>query len=272
MLKLLAITLLSTSLLQATATNKQVEDFLSKNFQNNPNIKSVNVTVSSKTKIKQMPQWEAFIVNVDATLKNNKQVTQKMIWFSNGIVMTDDLIDMKSKRSLKDGVSPRFEARHYKKENLIYGNENAEHKVVLFSDPLCPFCRSYVPKAIEHMKKEPNKFAVYYYHFPLPGLHPAAVELTKAAIAAELKGAQDVVLKLYKVKVDARERNLSKILKAFNKAIGTNITEKDIKDSRVEQHYVQDQAIADDVMVQGTPTVFFDGEKDKSKKKYLGVK
>ena len=84
MLKLLAITLLSISLAQAAATNKQIEDFLSKNFKNNPNIKSIEVSVSSKNKIKQMPEWDAFIVNVDATLKNNKKVRQKMIWFSNG--------------------------------------------------------------------------------------------------------------------------------------------------------------------------------------------
>ena len=161
---------------------------------------------------------------------------------------------------------------HYKKENLIYGSEKSEHRVVIFSDPLCPFCRSYVPKAIEHMKKSPKKFAIYYYHFPLPGLHPAAVDLTKAAIAAELKGAKNVVLNLYKVKLNAHEKNVSKILEAFNKAVGTNITQKDIEDPRVQKHYEQDQAIADDVMVQGTPTVFFDDIKDKSKKKYLGVK
>lgn len=134
------------------------------------------------------------------------------------------------------------------------------------------FCRSYVPKTIEELKKEPNKFAVYYYHFPLPSLHPAAVELTKAAIAAELQGKKDVVLKLYKVKVEARERNVDKILAAFNKAVGTNITEKDINDPRVIKHYEQDLAIADDVMVNGTPTVFFDGEKDRSKSKYKSAK
>ncbi|WP_373072701.1 DsbA family protein [Sulfurimonas sp.] len=272
MLKLLAITLLSTSLLQAAASNKLVENFLVQNFQNNPNIKSVKVSVNSKTKIVQMPEWEAFVVDIDAILKNNKNVTQKMIWFSNGIVITDDLIDMKSKRSLKDGVSPKIEGRHYKKENHIYGNVNAKHKVAIFSDPLCPFCRSYVPEALEYMKKHPNKFAVYYYHFPLPGLHPAAVELTKAAIAAELQGKEDVVLKLYKIKLEAHERNITKILSAFNKVMGTNITEKDIQDPRVEKQFTQDQVTADELMVQGTPTVFFDGMKDRSKKKYLGVK
>ena len=197
MLKLLAITLLSSSLIHAAASNKQIEDFLFKNFQNNKSIKSVKVNVSSKTKVPNMPKWEAFIVDVDATLKDNRNVTQKMIWFSNGLTIAPDLIDMKTKRSLKESVSPKFQTKHYKKENLIYGDVDAKHKVVIFSDPLCPFCRSYVPEAIEYMKKQPSKFAIYYHHFPLESLHPAAVALTKAAIAAELKGKKDVVLKLH---------------------------------------------------------------------------
>lgn len=272
MLKLSAITLLSSILVQAATTNKQIEDFLYSNFKSNPNIKSVDVGVNTRTKIAEMPEWDAFIVDVDATLKDDRKVNQKMIWFSNGLVITPDLLNIKTGRSLKDQVSPKFQAKHYKKENLIYGNESAKHKVAIFSDPLCPFCRSYVPKAIEDMKKEPNKFAIYYYHFPLPSLHPAAVELTKAAIAAELQGKKDVVLKLYKVQIDGRERNMSKILNAFNKVMGTNITKKDIEDPRVVKHYEQDQKIADDVMVQGTPTVFFDGVKDKSKNKYKSAK
>jgi len=272
MLKLLAITLLSTSLVHAAATNKQVEDFLSKNFSNNPNIKSVKVSVSSKAKVKKMPQWSSFIVDVNAELKNGKNVKQKMIWFSNGVVMADNLIDMKTQKSLKNSVSPKFKAEYYKDENLIYGDKNSKHKVAIFSDPLCPFCRQYVPEAIKYMKKQPKKFAIYYYHFPLPALHPAAVELTKAAIAAELKGEKNVVLNLYKVKVAGRETNVDKILKEFNKVMGTKITKKDIEDPKVLKHYNQDQEIANDVMVQGTPTVFFDGAKDRSKKKYLGVK
>lgn len=272
MLKLLAIILLSTSLVQASVANEKIENFLHKNFKNNPNISSVKVKVSSKTNVKKMPDWNAFIVDVDAILKDKRKVKQKMIWFSNGVVITPDLIDMKTKKSLKDSVSPKFEDKYYKKENFIYGNSNSKHKIVIFSDPLCPFCRAYVPKAIEYMKNKPDEFAVYYYHFPLPSLHPASVELTKAAIAAEMQGRKDVVLKLYKLKIDSHERDVSKILSAFNKVMGTNITKKDIQDPRVVKQYNQDQTIADDVMVQGTPTVFFDGEKDKSKKKYLGVK
>jgi len=274
MLKSLVIALLLSSSLQANVTDKQVEDFLKKSFSGNKGIKSLKINVVSKVDVESMKGWQGLIVDINAVLKkDNRKVNQKMVWFTNGNVMTQDLIDLKTGDSLKDKISPTFQASYYKKSNLIYGNANAKHKVAIFSDPLCPFCRNFVPKAISHMKKYPNKFAIYYYHFPLPSLHPAAVELVKASYVAEAKGKKDVVLSLYKVKMDnARERNVSKILKAFNKELGTNISPSDIKSDSVMKHFKSDMDIASKLMVQGTPTMYFDGKLDKSKKKYLKVK
>ncbi len=271
MLKLLTITLLTSSLFGA-AKNANIENFLYKNFKNNKDIKSIDIKVISKSSIEKMPSWDAFIVDINAILKDNRKVNQKMIWFSNGIVITQELVNLKTGLSLKEEVSPKFKPEFYKKANLVYGDADAKHKVAIFSDPLCPFCRTFVPEAIRYMKKRPDTFAIYYYHFPLPSLHPAAVELTKAAIAAEIAGYKDVVLNLYKVKVDAKERDVSKILKLFNKTMGTNIKPSDLQDPRVVFHYNSDQKIAEYLMVQGTPTMFFDSKKDKSKKKYKEIK
>ena len=122
------------------------------------------------------------------------------------------------------------------------------------------------------MKKHPKKFAIYYYHFPLPSIHPAAVDLVKAATAAELKGHKDVVLNLYKVKVDAREKDVNKILTAFNKTMKTDIKPSDLKSVEVLKHFNNDLKTASNLMVNGTPTMFFDGKIDKTKKKYETVK
>ena len=271
MLKLLTIALLTSSLFGA-AKNADIEIFLYKKFKNNEDIKSINIKVISKSKMDNMPSWNAYIMDINAILKDNRKVNQKMIWFSNGSVITQDFINLKTGESLKNSVSPKFKAEFYKKANLIYGNEDAKHKVAIFSDPLCPFCRTFVPKAIKYMKKRPDTFAIYYYHLPLPSLHPAAVELTKAAIAAELRGHKDVTLNLYKVKVDAKERNVSKILKEFNKVLGTNIKPNDLNNPEVVSHYNNDEKIASYLMVQGTPTMFFDDKEDKTKKKYKEIK
>ncbi len=271
MLKLLATTLLLSSLVQGSSSDKTIEQFLEEKFKANPNIVSLKVKIKDKIAVEKLKGWDAYIVNMNATVKakpKNRTINQKMIWFSNGEILTQDFIDIKSGESLKDLVTPKFKDAYYKKENLIYGNADAKHKVVIFSDPLCPFCRDFVPKAIDEMRKQPNKFAVYYFHLPLASLHPAAVELSKAAIAAELKGHKDVVLNLYKVKVDSKERDAEKILKAFNKVIKANIKPSDLQSSAVMKHYNYDQEMADKLMVQGTPTLYFDGKVDKSKKKY----
>ncbi len=273
MLKLLATTLLLSSFLQADSSEKEVEDFLKKSFSTNPNIKSIKIKVVDKMEPRGHEEWSAYVVELDAILKkDNRQLTQKMIWYSNGEVITKELFDLKSAKDMNDLVAIPFKEEYYNKANLISGNENAKHKVVIFSDPLCPFCRQFVPEAIEYMKKEPNKFALYYYHFPLESLHPAAVELTKAAIALELKGAKDVVLNLYKVQVDPKERRNEVILEAFNKTMNSKINMVDLMSSEVNKHFANDLKVADALMVKGTPTLFFDGAIDKTKMKYKEVK
>lgn len=274
MLKLLATVLLLSSALFANS-DELVEDFLEDSFSNNPALLSVEVEVTERMPLPTLKGWDALIVEVHAQVKDkqkSRDVKQKMIWFTDGTVITKELTNMKSGESLKDSVNPKFKPHHYKKENLIYGNENAKHKVAIFSDPLCPFCSTFVPKAIKHMKKYPNKFAIYYYHFPLPSIHPASIELSQAAIAAEFKGRKNVVLDMYNVKVNPKERDVKKILAAFNKAMKTDLKPSDIGSVDVVEHFKSDLAIADDLMVQGTPTMFFDGEIDKTKRKYEKVK
>ena len=274
MLKLLAITLLLNSVVFA-GDNKLVEEFLAKSFKNNPSILKLTVKVVDRVPVDSMKGWDAVIVKVDATVKGkpkNRTVKQKMIWFTKGDIITKELTDMETGDSLKDSVTPNFVQADYKKHNLIYGNANAKHKVAIFSDPLCPFCRTFVPEAINYMKKYPKKFAIYYYHFPLPSLHPAAIELSKAAIVAELQGRKNVILDMYKVEVNSREKDVKKILAAFNKTMKTNIKPSDITTKEVMKYYKSDQDIASNVMVQGTPTMFFDGKIDKTKRKYKNIK
>ena len=272
MLKLLAITLLLSSFAQADSS-KVVKDFLQKNFGNNPAIKSIDIKVTNTISIKGQRDWKAYFVTLHAVLKkDSRKVSQKMLWFSDGKVITKELFDVNKGMDLKELVSLPFKDEYYSKSNLIYGDVNAKYKVAIFSDPLCPFCKKFVPSAINEMKKEPNKFAIYYYHFPLPGLHPAAVELVKAATALEMKGEKDVVLKLYKVKVNPREKSQEKILKAFNRDMGSTITLKEMNSLEVLQHLAKDMDIAEDMMVGGTPTMFFDGKLDKNKNKYKTAK
>lgn len=274
MLKLSAIALLLSSLLNASSEDTKVVDFLKKSFSNNPNIVKMDISIADKSKIDSMNGWNAYIIKVNATIKapdGQKDITQKMVYFSNGTYVTQDFVNINTNQSLKESVAPTFKDSFYSKANLISGNASSKHKVAIFSDPLCPYCGTYVPEAIEYMKKNPKLFAIYYYHFPLTSMHPASVILTKAAIASEIKGNKNAVLDLYRVEVNAKETNPEVILKAFNTRLKTNIKLSDITSAEVTKHYDFGMYVADEMMVQGTPSVYFDGKVDKTKMKYKEV-
>lgn len=271
--KLSATLLLSVSLF--AATDAEVVAFLKKGIGNNPNISNLQIDVNGKKNVPNMSGWQAYFVNIEADVKQGKDtrhINQNGTYFVSGNVIAPELINLKSGERYNDTIAPDFSNTLYSKANLISGDANAENKIAIFSDPLCPFCRRYVPEALAYMAKYPKSFAVYYYHFPLAGLHPASVTLTKAAIAAEQNGTDNAVLGLYKLDINANETDDQKILDVFNKAFGTKITVADIRRSSVVKQFESDQNAARSMMVAGTPTVFFNGQKDSSKNKYKEIK
>lgn len=273
MLKLSSTLLLSASLM--AATDAEVIAFLKKGIGGNPNITNLQIDVSGKKNIPSMSGWQAYFMSIEADVKqgsDTRHINQNGTYFVNGNVIAPELINLKTGERYNDTLAPDFSNAFYTKSNRISGEANAPQKVAIFSDPLCPFCRRYVPEAITYMAKYPKTFAVYYYHYPLAGLHPAAITLTKAAIAAEQNGIENVVLSLYKVDVNASEKNEQKILSAFNKTFGTKIGSDDLRRPSVMKQFEFDQNVAQSMMVAGTPTVFFNGQKDPSKTKYKDVK
>ncbi len=267
MLKLLSIVILLSSFLEAS--NADIENFLKKSFSKNPNIVKLDVKVKQKLKLKRLKSWDAYVVSISATVKTkakNRTIKQNMVWFSNGEIITPDLLDIKTTKSLKDTDLNLFRNKFYKKENLISGNPDAKHKVVIFSDPLCPFCKRLVPKALKFMMKQPKKYAIYYFHLPLLAIHPASETIVKAAIVAEKQGKKDVILNIYKIKISAHESNVKKILKAFNKVMKTDIKESDINKPSVLKQLEDDEEVSASLMVSGTPSLYFDGKKDNISK------
>ncbi len=273
MLRLSAIAIAATSLF--AASNEEVESFLKKQIGANPNVSKLEVKVNDRKALDAPKGWETLIISLEAEVKqgkNSRPIKQNLIYFTSGDFITGDLTNVKTGTALKNEIAPEFKDAYYRDANLLYGKKTAKHKVAIFSDPLCPFCRRFVPGALEYMKQYPDEFAVYYYHLPLESLHPAAVTLTRAAVAAEMQGRKDVVLEMYGVEVDSKLTDEQKILDAFNKKLGTKITLKDIHAKAVEEHATYDMNVVQSMMVNGTPTVFFDGKKDASKSKYKELK
>jgi thiol-disulfide isomerase/thioredoxin len=271
--KLSAILLLCASLF--AATDADVVQFLKKGIANNPNISNLDVDISGKQNVQGMSGWQAYFVTIEADMKQgseNRHISQNGTYFVNGDIVAPELINLKTGERLNDTIAPMFNNVYYTKDNLISGDANSAHKIAIFSDPLCPFCRRYAPEALAYMAKYPKSFAVYYYHFPLAALHPASVALTKAAIAAEQSGIDNVTLKMYQVDIDPNEKNDQKIIDAFNKTFNTKLAVADLRRSSVVKQFESDQKAVRAMMVNGTPTVFFDGQKDGKKMKYKDVK
>ncbi len=257
------------------ATDADVVSFLKKGIGSNPNISNLQIDINGKQNVSAMKGWQAYFVSIEADVKQgseSRHINQNGTYFVSGDVIAPELVNLKTGERYNDSIAPEFNPSYYTKANLISGNANAKNKVVIFSDPLCPFCRRYVPEAISYMAKYPKTFALYYYHFPLAQLHPAATALTKAAIAAEQNGIDNATLKMYQVDIDPNEKNEQKIIDAVNKTFKTKLVVADLRRSSVVKQFDFDQKAARAVMVNGTPTVFFNGAKDTKKTKYKDVK
>lgn len=65
--------------------------------------------------------------------------------------------------------------------SMIVGDPAAKNKVIVFSDPDCPYCRKLHPEMKEIVKKRKD-IAFYIKLFPLVKLHPQAYEKSKAVM------------------------------------------------------------------------------------------
>lgn len=270
MSKLLMISSLLTSSIFASSIDDSVISFEKKKFSQNSRIEIKDVKINLKKKM-PVEGWYGYIMNITASI-NGKDITAKDMVFTNGTYVAVDLLDIKTGKNLKDIMVPDLSSKYHNKNKLIAGNHKAKDKIVIFSDPLCPDCISYIPKLLNHVNKNKNSIALYYYHFPLLRLHPAADTLVKIMEVARNGGLKDIELKVYTTSWDkyfsVKQRDPKVILKAFNTEFKTSITLNQINHAKIKESISFDMAMAEDVLVQGTPTVFINKKRDNSKLKY----
>jgi thiol:disulfide interchange protein DsbC len=276
--KLICIFSIMTVSLSATTFDNDVISFEKNRLSNNARVEIKDVKISVKQKMPEpMTNWYGFIIDISAKVKD-KEINAKDIIFSNGKIVAPELINLKTGASYKDLLQPKLDASYYQEDHLIAGNAKAKDKIVVFSDPLCPFCIETLPDLIDHVKDNKNEIALYYYNFPLLRVHPASATMVKAIDVARQMGLKDVERKVYTTNWEkyfpVSSKDEDKILSAFNKVFKTNITKKQINSTEVMARVLDDVKKGDDVMVKGTPTIFINGEKDESRLKYetLGSK
>lgn len=260
-LKLLMIAL-SINVLFANEEDKVLK-FLSKSVHATKSYKVTNIKLVGHKDIKSIPGWKVYFVKIDLDLVGkNKSITISDKIFTNGTVVTKDLLDINTVKSIKDNFVPNFDEKFYHKENIIAGNENAKNKLVIFSDPLCPFCMSFMPDLIDFVEKYPTQFVLYYYHFPL-NIHPNSPTLIKASLAAKKLAIKDVDKKVYEEAFDFDKTDENVVLEAFNKLMGTKLTLNDINQKDILVHMEKDMKIVKEMMLRGTPRLFTNGQLDR---------
>lgn len=230
-----------------------------------------SIEIVKKIEIESAKGWSAYVFDLElSNLKDGQKIETLDFLFTNGEVVAPDLIDINTKRTIKDTLIELPDS-YYDDKHFIAGSKDAKHKLVIFSDPLCPFCLDLVPDYIDFVKKHSKEFGLYYYHFPILAIHPAAETIIKAQIVAEHKGIKDSLERLYKNGSEfenPRESDREKILKVVNRILGTKITTKELDSDEVKLRYKEDIILARRVMVAGTPTIFLDGKKDSTKSKH----
>jgi len=248
-------------------SEKELTKYFKKFIVNNPSVKVTGAEVLDIQKIPEHPGWEAYLTNMKLKY-NGKDVSAPQMVFVNGTLISPKLIDIKIGKDYVKELKPKVPVSLYDDAHLLFGSKNAKHKVLIFSDPQCPFCMEVVPEIMKAAKAHPETFALYYYHFPLMRIHPVSGILVRVMHVAQEKGQSDVVEKLYSLKINPRETNVDKVLAAVKKHSGFVTTKAEIDTKSVKDAIKADENAAARMMVTGTPTVYIDGKWDKRRDRY----
>jgi len=269
MSKLLSSAVLATVTLSAVAQpdNKSLVKYVKRAIVKNPQVKVKGVTVLESKTHKDLPGWNILLTTMNLEYLDKDISAPEMMFVKDGLI-TGHLVDLKTGNDYRDNIKPTVKASYYNDEHLLFGNKDAKHKVLIFSDPQCPFCMELVPEIFKAAKENPTKIAVYYYHLPLLRIHPVSDILTRVMHVAQHEGKIDVIEKLYSLKISPKETNMTKILSAVQKHTGYSVSSEKVDAKEVKAAIKADADDAAKMMVSGTPTVYIDGEWDKMRDGY----
>jgi len=251
-------------------SQKSVEFYVKKYIEKKTNSPVKHIETTSSYIIDGTNGWRVYFLSLDIEAKIDKKlVNQKVtqVVFNKGSKVAFALKDNKGNDYSKI-LKPKVPAIAYDKAHLLVGNENAKHKVLVMSDPFCPFCQEIVPKLIETVEKNPQTFALYYYHLPLLKIHPASEITTKVMHLFQERGELENLKKCYHLLVSEREKNPKVVLKAIKDRTGVSFTEKELSTPQIDNAFVFDKEMKKRLMVTGTPTIFIDGLWDPTRFKY----
>ena len=269
MSKLLMSTIAATVAISANAQpdTKDLVNYIKKSVVKNPQVTVKGVTIVESTTHKDLPGWNILLTTMDLEYQKKDIHAPETMFVKDGLI-TGHLINLKTGDDYRNSIKPSVPDSLYNDAHLLFGNKDAAHKVLIFSDPQCPFCQSAVPPIFKAAKENPTKLAIYYYHLPLRNIHPVSGILTRIMHVAQEEGKLDVVEKMYSLKINPKETDMTKVLAAVQKHAGYSISAEKLEKKEVKDAIKADEETAGRMMVSGTPTIYIDGTWDQSRTKY----
>jgi len=269
MSKLLMSTVVATVALSANVQpdNKQLVNYIKKNIVKNPQVTVKGVTVLESKVNKDLPGWNVLLTTMDLEFQKKEIHAPETMFIKDGFI-TGHLVDLKTGKDYRESIKPTVKDSYYDDKHLLFGNKDAKHKILIFSDPQCPFCKDTVPGIFKAAKENPKKIAIYYYHLPLLRIHPVSDVLTRVMHVAQEEGNSGLSEKMYTLKIKPQETNATKILEAVKKQTGYSTTLDKIDTKEVKDALKADTDTAAKMMVSGTPTIYIDGEWDQKRDGY----
>jgi protein-disulfide isomerase len=145
----------------------------------------------------------------------------------------------------------------YRSNTPVSGNKNAQVKITVFSDYLCPYC-SNANKIIEEIFSE-YKDNVSIYHRSLI-VHESSEILTRAALAADKQGKFiEFNNILFEREIEASQQTVEDI--ATELQMDIDKFRSDLNSSETTNTIDQDEEDADNLQITGTPTIFVNDQR-----------
>jgi protein-disulfide isomerase len=141
----------------------------------------------------------------------------------------------------------------------VTGPANAPITLVEFSDFQCPYCATAVGEIANVLKAYPTSVKLIFKQFPLE-THPQAAFAAAASLAAQRQG------KFWQMHdaLFAHRNDLSRAsIEGIAKGLGLDMTRfgTDVASTEVQEQVIRDVQDGDQAGVQGTPTVFINGQR-----------
>jgi protein-disulfide isomerase len=169
------------------------------------------------------------------------------------------IVDLKRQEMANQPLSADLQATIASKDAPSFGPENAKVTVVEFSDFQCPYCSRAAEVSQKIREKYGDKVRFVFRHFPL-SFHQDAGPAAEASMAAHAQGK----FWEYHDKLFANQQKLDGVsLEGYAQEAGLDMAKfKAAMQSKEYGSIVKaDLKMGEDVAVQGTPTMFVNGER-----------